>query len=117
MTFHSQVSFVIRNGTEVLVDEGLVDILTALKDLGVDTLFSCQGDDLPDNRHRAYVSCTSESFGPILRELTTEYDTTELHLLVVEFVHHQRHNQEPRIALRWPANKTEYFCELFRGMR
>jgi hypothetical protein len=113
---HPQVSFVIRNGSEVLVDERMVDILTELKRLGVDTLFSCQGNESPDNFDRAYVSCTSDSFGPVLQRLVVEYDTTELHLLTIEFIHHVRHNQDPRIVLRWPAKKHQYFYELFRDM-
>lgn len=41
---HVQVPLILRSGKKVMVDEGLVDILKALKDRGVRTQFSCEGN-------------------------------------------------------------------------
>lgn len=40
---HTQVPFVTLHGRNVTCDEGLYDILTLLKRVGVETHFSCQG--------------------------------------------------------------------------
>lgn len=40
---HVQVPFVTRGGVETTCDEGLFDILTLLKEAGVETHYSCQG--------------------------------------------------------------------------
>ncbi len=41
---HVQVPFSLANGKKVKVDEGLVDILKALRDRGVRTQYSCEGN-------------------------------------------------------------------------
>jgi hypothetical protein len=53
---HVQVPFSLATGKFCLVDEGLYDILTKLKELGVVTRYSCE-----DNRDHGYVQTTGRS--------------------------------------------------------
>lgn len=42
---HVQVPFVTRGGKQTTCDEGMFDILELLKQMGVNTQYSCQGDE------------------------------------------------------------------------
>lgn len=42
-TDHVQVPFKTKSGIQVEVDEGMLEILTLLRDLGVETYYSCEG--------------------------------------------------------------------------
>lgn len=60
---HNQVPFVTKKGVVTTVDEGLLYVLTLLKDLGVETQFSCQGDFFG-----AYVNADTPTFRPVILE-------------------------------------------------
>lgn len=61
---HVQVPFQLLSGEIVSVDEGLLKVLTKLRDSGVRTYFSCQGDGFA-----GYISADRKSFRPLLRAI------------------------------------------------
>jgi hypothetical protein len=65
---HTQKVFRTRKGYLVKVDEGIFDILAYLHALGVDTLYSCQGD-----RYPAYVLADARSFNRLVRRILRNY--------------------------------------------
>lgn len=60
---HTQVPFVTRNGVETTCDEALFDILTLLKKMGVETHFSCQGDDFG-----GYICAFTPGMRPVINK-------------------------------------------------
>ncbi len=66
---HCQVPFVTRNGVRTTCDEGLFDILTLLKQAGVETHFSCQGDS-----HSAYICAFTPGMRPIVNKVLELHD-------------------------------------------
>lgn len=69
MVKHVQVPFTLANGKKVLVDEGLVDILAALRDRGVRTQYSCEGNPYTKE---AYI-LADMTFRKLLRKVYWRY--------------------------------------------
>lgn len=61
---HPQVAFETFRGIMTTVDEGLFDLLTMLKKLGVETQYSCQG-----NEFAAYVCAEAKGFDKLIRHI------------------------------------------------
>jgi hypothetical protein len=61
---HPQVLFTTLRGVETTVDEGLFIVLTMLKKLGVETQYSCQGDE-----YAAYVCAKAFGFDRLVRDI------------------------------------------------
>lgn len=66
---HHQVPFTTRNGLHVTVDEGMFDILTLLKEMGVETHFSCQGHDFG-----AYICSFTPGMQPVVSKILELHD-------------------------------------------
>lgn len=63
---HVQVPFTSRDGHQVTCDEGMFDILTLLKEMGVETHFSCQGDDFG-----GYICAFTPGMRPIVKKVVS----------------------------------------------
>lgn len=68
-THHKQVPFLTAEGHLTEVDEGLYEILTLLRENGVRTQYSCQGND----PFGAYVLGDFQSFYRLARKIRTNY--------------------------------------------
>jgi hypothetical protein len=68
MAEHEQVLFVDYFGNTVQVDAELVDVLNLLREFGVHTDFSCQGNCEP-SWDRAYVLSKTRTILPLLRTI------------------------------------------------
>lgn len=64
MARHTQVDFITANGEETEVDAGIFEILLSLKAMGVNTQYSCQGDEFG-----AYVLADRKSFRRVLKAM------------------------------------------------
>lgn len=64
-TGHQQVPFRTKSGTLVEVDEGLVEVLSSLRDLGVVTFYSCQGK----KPHGGYILADGKSMSKLLAKI------------------------------------------------
>lgn len=70
MTHHTQIRFELANGKKVKVDQRLYAVLTYLRDLGVKTQYSCEGDPSYDEVGlSAYILADRKSFRPIIKEI------------------------------------------------
>lgn len=69
-TDHKQVPFTTLDGELTEVDEGMFDVLTRLKEMGVRTYYSCQGGE---DLQPAYVAGDAKSFKPVLKEMRRRY--------------------------------------------
>jgi len=83
-TAHEQVSFQNTLGQMVEVDEGLYDILMALKGHGVNTQFSCQGNG---KKERAYILSDFRSAMPLLKKIRKQHKA-------------RGYSQKPRLLLK-----------------
>ena len=86
-TKHVQVPFKTKTGIQVEVDEGMLEVLTLLRDLGVETYYSCEGSPRTDENlgRNAYVLAS----GPDLSKLMMKI-----------FWHHKRgHYTQPSSAM------------------
>ena len=66
---HVQVPFVTRNGVHTTVDEGLFDILTLLRKMGVETHFSCQGAEFS-----GYICAFTPGMQPVVSKIIELHD-------------------------------------------
>lgn len=86
---HDQVDFETRRGELVTVDEGLLEVLTLLKELGVETLYSCQG-----NHFDAYVCAYTKGFDSVIRRALSLYRKQMLSgpsmRVIWEFIHGEK---------------------------
>ena len=73
MPVHPQVAFMLSDGSLTHVDEGMLHILIALRDHGVKTQYSCQGNGHEDEEEKAYVLMTVRSLIPLLRMIRSKY--------------------------------------------
>lgn len=72
-TYHQQVPFFPGHGVETHVDEGLIDVLNALREFDVDTRFSCQGGEFEGEL--AYILAYRRSAMPLIRRILWFYIT------------------------------------------
>lgn len=64
-TGHVQTPFKTASGKQVQVDEGLMEVLTSLRDLGVETLYSCEGR----KPHGGYILADGRSMTKLLLKM------------------------------------------------
>lgn len=93
---HTQVLFELASGEMVTVDEGLFDLLTKLKQLGVNTQYSCQQD-----ARGAYFVADMVSFEPVLHMLYNSNFVCTIELSHDEF--------GDRATVRWHPSSTQAF--------
>lgn len=63
---HTQVPFITKNGTVTTCDEDLFDILTLLKQMGVETHYSCQGDVFG-----GYICAFTSGMRPVINKIVS----------------------------------------------
>ena len=70
-TKHVQVPFKTKTGTQVEVDEGMLEVLTLLRDLGVETYYSCQGDPRTDEHmgRNTYVLASGRDLSKLMAKI------------------------------------------------
>lgn len=69
---HVQVPFRTLSGIQVEVDEGMLEILTLLRELGVETLYSCEGvlgESEKWFKHDAYILCNGRQLTVLLAKI------------------------------------------------
>lgn len=79
---HPQVPFTTVHGKKTEVDEELLDILEALKRIGVVTLYSCQGDE----KHHGYISALRPGMNRFLKIMFSISDDRRYSQEVREFI-------------------------------
>lgn len=87
-TNHVQTQFITLDGETVEVDEGMIDILNALKSLGIKTTFSCE-----DSMGRAYILMPTSSAKRLERIFRRGNFSTSTEALVAKF-HEGRRTSE-----------------------
>lgn len=82
MAKHEQVLYKTSRGQTVKVDEDLLDVLNALRDHKVLTLFSCQGTD----EQHAYILATRHTAKKLIKRILKAFDNGLYSLEVADFV-------------------------------
>jgi len=94
MSWHPQTPFLTHDGQRVSVDKELYLVLVQLRNLGVKTQYSCQGDvDMS-----GYILADRKSFGPVLKKIKKLYVKNQLphaylQTLVVSFLNGYRERE------------------------
>lgn len=78
---HTQVPFTTRSGRTVTCDEGMFEILTLLKGMGVETHFSCQGD-----AHGTYICAFTPGMQRVITKVVELHDLGWLSEQSMQFV-------------------------------
>lgn len=70
-TIHKQVDFIDFDGQSVRVDAGMRDVLILMKDLGVNTYHSCEGE----KNNSAYISANGKTAWKLVKKVVVYYVT------------------------------------------
>lgn len=99
---HTQVPFVTRDGQEVTCDEGMFDILTLLKEMGVETHFSCQGAEFG-----GYICAFTPGMQPVVSKIIELHDKGWLSEQSMQFVSDWRNGY--RSLARMMGTRSHYY--------
>ena len=107
-------------GTSISIDSGIVNLIELLWELGIETLYSCEGSPSPFRGgaiDKAYISMrntiTSQNFIVKLIKSKVYQNITQESLWIIEFDKHA--TQGNRICIRLPHMDIDIFSDFVRS--